>query len=374
MTMSRSTGARSPDVDGTTTARRPRTRAARTLPCTTASPGGGGSTGRRASVPRPARRLPGHDPHARELVISCGAALHHLQVALARRVGVFRVRRLPDPADPACLASVTLTGHLPVPADTAIANAIPLRRTDRRRFSPWPVPAELIGELTALADLRGLRLQAITEPLPRWRLFRAISDAAERQADDPAQAAELAMWSGRHRRLRTVCRRSTLRLPHPAPGPPPMRQFADPQLPRADSPRRPGGRHPCCCCPRPPTGRMLLAGSPARWRAGYCLTATRDGLASSVLSQPLEVGDTRAFLYEHVVRSSTMAPAAAAAPRMAADGNPAVATDPFAAPFGAAGGRATRTTDAGTCPRVDIAAGEARQPDRKGTQMEAKPG
>ena len=32
------------------------------------------------------RRLPATDPHARELVISCGAALHHLQVALAAAV------------------------------------------------------------------------------------------------------------------------------------------------------------------------------------------------------------------------------------------------------------------------------------------------
>ena len=44
-----------------------------------------------------ARQLRATDPDARELVISCGAALHHLQVALAGQGRQVRVRRLPDP-------------------------------------------------------------------------------------------------------------------------------------------------------------------------------------------------------------------------------------------------------------------------------------
>jgi hypothetical protein len=50
-----------------------------------------------------------------------------------------------------------------------LAAAIPRRRTDRRRFSPWPVPAELIGEMLELAHVDGVGLEAITEPALRWK-------------------------------------------------------------------------------------------------------------------------------------------------------------------------------------------------------------
>jgi nitroreductase len=306
MTMSRSTDAQSPDFDEATM-RAALELALRAPSLHNSQPWRWRLDGATAYLYLDStRRLPATDPHARELVISCGAALHHLQVALAAEGREARVRRLPDPADPACLASVTLTGRLPGPADTALANAIPVRRTDRRRFTSWPVPAELIGELSELADLRGLRLQAITEPLPRYRLFRAISDAAERQANDPAQAAELAAWSGRAAgspdgvpAVNTPPSRST-------PGRPRMRPFADPQLSEADH----GGE--------PEAATLLLLSTTSDWpiywlaagevASAVLLTATRDGLASSVLSQPLEVGDTRAFLYEHVVRAKPWHP------------------------------------------------------------------
>ena len=46
----------------------------------------------------PTRRLPRTDPVGRDQVISCGAALHHLLVALAANGQGARVHRLPDPA------------------------------------------------------------------------------------------------------------------------------------------------------------------------------------------------------------------------------------------------------------------------------------
>ena len=55
------------------------------------------------------RRLDAADPAGRNLVISCGAALHHLRVA-ARASGLMpEVARLPDAADPDLLARVTFT-------------------------------------------------------------------------------------------------------------------------------------------------------------------------------------------------------------------------------------------------------------------------
>ena len=59
------------------------------------------------------RRLAASDPMGRNLVISCGAALHHLRAA-ARASGLRpEVVRLPDPADPGLLAQVTFTPTQP---------------------------------------------------------------------------------------------------------------------------------------------------------------------------------------------------------------------------------------------------------------------
>ena len=85
-----------------------------------------------------------------------------------------------------------------------------------------------------------------------------------------------------------------------------MRPFADPQLARLG---RTG---------EPEAAALLLlsttADGPLQWllageiTSAALLVATRDGLASSVLSQPLEVDDTRAFLRQHVVRASPWHP------------------------------------------------------------------
>src|SRR5581483_508153 len=47
------------------------------------------------------RHLPSTDPDGRDLVISCGAALHHLRVALADLRVATSTDRLPDPENSA---------------------------------------------------------------------------------------------------------------------------------------------------------------------------------------------------------------------------------------------------------------------------------
>ncbi|MET0840461.1 MAG: hypothetical protein ABWY19_16895, partial [Marmoricola sp.] len=54
------------------------------------------------------RQLPVADPEGRNLVISCGAALHHAGES-ARALGLdAAVEPLPDPADPDLLATIRL--------------------------------------------------------------------------------------------------------------------------------------------------------------------------------------------------------------------------------------------------------------------------
>jgi nitroreductase len=87
----------------------------------------------------PARLMYSADHSGREAVISCGAVLDHLRVALAAAGWATNVERLPDPNHHDHLATVTVT---PMEHVTAAhrrrADAILLRRTDRLPMASAP--------------------------------------------------------------------------------------------------------------------------------------------------------------------------------------------------------------------------------------------
>jgi hypothetical protein len=143
------------------------------------------------------RHLAATDPDGRDLLLSCGAALHHLRVALAAGGLAVAVERTPDPEDADHLATVTITAGPPDPADAALFREIPRRRTDRRRMSHRPVPAELLDELSAQARHAGADLVPITGSRLHRRLAVALADAAQRQRWTPGYAAELQQWTRR---------------------------------------------------------------------------------------------------------------------------------------------------------------------------------
>ena len=152
------------------------------------------------------RALPVADPHGRNLVLSCGAALHHAQAA-ARALGWEPVvRRLPDPADPDLLARIHLSRPDPGAPPTAAARgrahldpadvlrAIHERRTDRRRFTSWPVPAERLGHLAAEAVAHGGLCEPVVDAAARFRLELLISRAMSAQEGDQRLLAEQRTW------------------------------------------------------------------------------------------------------------------------------------------------------------------------------------
>ncbi|TWF75154.1 hypothetical protein FHX44_111038 [Pseudonocardia hierapolitana] len=252
----------------------------------------------------PSRHIPATDPQGRDLVMSCGAALHHLIVALAASGWAGHVHRLPDPQRPDHLAAVELTPCTPTSTD--LAAVIPRRCTDRRRFSSWPVPGEVIGGMTELAERHGLTLQEVAEPRLRWRLYKAIAAGAETQEADPLYAGEIARWSGRLPGATDGVPSANVPLPAPARGRMPMRTYARPAV--VESPGQ----------GEPENAALLLLSTftdtRASWlRAGevtsaILLTATLAGLASSPLTQPLEVHETRAFVRDHVGAKKTAHP------------------------------------------------------------------
>lgn len=233
-----------------------------------------------------ARHLPHTDPARRDLILSCGVALQHFTVALAALGWQAVVHRLPNPAEPDHLASIEIGGRTGSEQDIALAAAIPRRRTDRRWYSSWPVPAGDIALMASRAARCGVMLRRVAPA----ELKTAVAEAVRAHTADADYLAELSMWSGRYGAVAGVPARNT-----PAPeadGGIPGRVFASPALPQ------PAGAEPAG-----DAGVLLAMGTAtddpmAVLRAGEAtgvvlLTATALGLSSCPLTEPLEIADTR---------------------------------------------------------------------------------
>ncbi|MFC5235965.1 Acg family FMN-binding oxidoreductase [Pseudonocardia zijingensis] len=247
------------------------------------------------------RWLPATDAQGRDLIVSCGAALHHLRVALAAAGLASSLRRMPNPTEPNHLAALELHPRPAGDAELALAAAISRRRTDRRRFVDWEVPAAFIDELIERAAGQGVLLRAVTEAAPRARLVAAIREAAEIQEGDAAYRTETAVWSGGYADVDGVPAANLLRDPV-ATGAGTARRFSEGLIEQTAG---------------DPDGAALLMlatasdDTLAQLRAGEALSAvllhaTTLGLATCPLSQPLEVGSTRQVVQDEVLGGSAV--------------------------------------------------------------------
>lgn len=98
----------------------------------------------------PCRRMPATDRLARELMLSCGAVLDHLRVAMAAAGWRCHTERLPDPQRPDHLATLWFRPSATVTAaQRRRAAAVGARRSDRLPFGPppgWPVLESVLRE------------------------------------------------------------------------------------------------------------------------------------------------------------------------------------------------------------------------------------
>lgn len=135
------------------------------------------------------------DPEDRELTISCGAALGHLELA-ARRFGLAPETRLaPDPDDPDLLAHVTVRGGDPATDDeTVLFDAITARRTTRRRFEDRPLPDEILERCVLAAEGQETGLRFVTVPAERSRVAELVAEGDRIQFGDPRFRRELSAW------------------------------------------------------------------------------------------------------------------------------------------------------------------------------------
>jgi nitroreductase len=137
------------------------------------------------------------DPDGRELLISCGAALYGLRLAV-RSLGYLPVVDvLPRPGSPRLLARVTLGAAAPVTAaEDEMLKALPRRHTHRAAFAPDPLPAGLLPELQHHATAERARLDVVDQGQAYQQLADIVSAAARRLDLDPWARAEMRYWSG----------------------------------------------------------------------------------------------------------------------------------------------------------------------------------
>lgn len=139
------------------------------------------------------RRHAGNDRSRRDLLISCGAVLHHFLVALAHEGHDAYVTYVPDLGDDTHLATITVTDAPPDPATARLFNAIERRHTERHRMSYRPIPKPLLDALVTSAHRFGAQL--VPTPQVREAFAVAFGEAAERERWVPSRTTELRVWS-----------------------------------------------------------------------------------------------------------------------------------------------------------------------------------
>lgn len=140
------------------------------------------------------RALAVSDPQCRELVISCGAALLHLRLALEHFRFEPHISRMPNPDHPNLLATV-VAGGMAHETEEELFDAIARRHTNRGPFDPARVPAdEDLLRLETAAMSEGAELSFIAAGEDRSAIAELVAAADRLHGRDPAYRKELAAW------------------------------------------------------------------------------------------------------------------------------------------------------------------------------------
>jgi hypothetical protein len=141
------------------------------------------------------RSLPNIDPFDRELIISCGAALFNLRVALAHFLIPVEITPFPYSAEPDVVARIVFPEcgpELKVLAN--LFSAIMKRATNRGPYIVEDLPDPVIERLKSAAEAEGLDVAFARTSSERERAAKLVAAADRRQFDDPRFRRELASW------------------------------------------------------------------------------------------------------------------------------------------------------------------------------------
>jgi len=136
------------------------------------------------------------DPDGREMLISCGAALFGLRLAVRSLGHRPEVELLAGPTGRRPLARVSLGPAAPMTgAERKMLHAVPHRHTHRGPFAAEPLPAGLFAQLQDDARAEGATLTEIEPGPARAELMALVTASARRQDRDPQSRAETRWWS-----------------------------------------------------------------------------------------------------------------------------------------------------------------------------------
>ncbi len=242
------------------------------------------------------RALPVVDPHDRELVISCGAALFNLRIA-ARHFGyLLTVELLPDPDRHDLLARAVLgekraSNH----EENTLFAAITRRHTNRMPFDRTTVDRKVIERLESAANSEGCWLHVVKERKERHAVADLIADGDRLQFADKRFRRELAAWVHSNRS------HSHDGMPGSAHGHGDLVSMLESFVIRTFDLGKGVGAKDKDLAEHSPVLAVLGTGgdSPSEWlRAGQALEhvlllATASGLSASFLNQPVEVENLR---------------------------------------------------------------------------------
>jgi Nitroreductase family len=149
------------------------------------------------------RALPVVDPDDRALVISCGASLYTLRVAIRHFGFTDQVELFPDRLQPDLLARVAL--GVPKPAtddDDQRFLAIPHRRSNRQPYEPRSVPGAVLSQLQTAATEQSVWLTVAEGEKTRNAVADLVAAGDRIQASSKPFRRELAAWI-HHNRTRS---------------------------------------------------------------------------------------------------------------------------------------------------------------------------
>jgi nitroreductase len=249
----------------------------------------------------PTRRLTIADPTGWATRISCGAATYNARLALTTAGTPAEVTPRPDPHDPDLITRLTpAPTRPPTYAETELFHAIPHRYSNRAPFWPNPVPPDHRIQLLEAARLEGTWLELLVGTTALTG-FAQIADSADRVLRrDIDYQTELIGW--------THADAAPDGVPVTAGAPTAESHDLLPQRSFSDRRRAPGHDYE----PEPLIAILGTTGDTHtdQITAGQALqrvllTATAAGLATSMISQPIEVPAARDQLRRALRRTGT---------------------------------------------------------------------
>jgi hypothetical protein len=141
------------------------------------------------------RILPVADPQGRELIISCGAALFNLRIALHHFGYKGKITTFPDPSNPDFLARIQLGCSIQQDAEEHLLfEAIQRRHSNREDYEDWDVPQSLLKWLQTDVEQEGAWLHIVKKDTARNAVAELVAQADHLLMANPNYRRELAAW------------------------------------------------------------------------------------------------------------------------------------------------------------------------------------